>query len=387
MRRLLLLACAVFFLYAAFFSVLTPLLPGYRAAHGLGEGAAGVLAGSYGAGTLVMALPAGWIAARFGSRQTTIMGLAGFGILSPVFGFADSIVLLDIARFLQGSAGALMWCGAMSWVISAFPHSRRGQVIGTLIATAVMGEMLGAPLGAAGYVVGTEAVFGSVAVVVLVLIVGAFAIPDVAEVGGQPLRQAAGRLRNSRVSVAVIMLAAPSIAFGLLMVAAPLRMDDLGGSPLVIAAAFACGSVVEAVLGPVIGRVSDRSGHVAPYLTGLVILIVAVIGLGVSSVLSLLFGAVLLAAFGAGLSFTPANTLLSQGATAAGINQGYAAGAAIAALGGGQMVGAVAGGLIASYFGFLLPTLFIAAILITVGFFARGEAEPLTESQIGNEPE
>ena len=125
MRRLLIVSSAVLLLDTTFFAVLTPLLPSFRVDHHLSEGAAGVLAGSFAAGSLVMALPAGWMAARVGPRRTVVTGLVGIGVFSPIFGFADHIVLLDAARFCQGAAGAMMWAGSISWVVSAAPPERR----------------------------------------------------------------------------------------------------------------------------------------------------------------------------------------------------------------------------------------------------------------------
>ncbi len=376
MRRLLILACAVVFLDVTFFSVLTPLLPTFRADHDLSEGAAGVLAGSFAAGTLVMALPAGWLAAKFGPRRTVLAGLIGIGIFSPLFGFVDHIVLLDLSRFFQGASGAMMWAGAISWVISAAPVARRGELMGTVIAAAVVGELLGAPMGALAHAVGTEIVFGMVFFLAAILIAVAVTIPDAAEVGGQPLGEAVDRLRRSTVPRSVLILTAPSIAFGLVVVVAPLRMDDLGASPLLIAAAFASGSVVEAVIGPVIGRVSDRIGRTAPYLVGLGASCVAVIALGLAGLVPLLYGAVVLAAFGAGLAFTPASTLVTEAATAAGVNQGYASGASNVAWGGGQTIGAIAGGVIAGAAGFLVPCILTAAVLVGAGLLARATPEP-----------
>ena len=142
MRRLLFLACAVVFLDVTFFSILTPLLPSYQSDHDLTDGAAGILAGSFAAGALVFAIPAGWLVARIGSRKTVVIGLVAIGICSPAFGFAENIVLLDLLRFLQGGAGALMWAGAISWVVVASPVDRRGEMLGIVIAAAVAGELL-----------------------------------------------------------------------------------------------------------------------------------------------------------------------------------------------------------------------------------------------------
>lgn len=377
MRRLLILACAVVFVEVTFFAVLTPLLPDFRSDFNLGEGGAGVLAGSFAAGTLIMAMPAGWIAARFGPRRTVIAGLVGIGIFSPLFGFADQLWLLDGSRFLQGAAGALMWCGAISWVISGAPLGRRGQMMGMVIASAVIGELLGAPLGAVAHQIGTEIVFGMVFFAAAGLIALAMTVPSAAEVDGQPIRSALAAVRRSNVPRTAFVLAGPSMAFGLLVVVAPLRMDDLGATPFLIAGAFACGSVIEAVVGPLVGGFSDRAGRTFPSLIGLGALAFAILVIGVFSVLPVLFAAVMAASFGAGLAFTPASTLVTDAATASGLNQGYASGVSNVAWGGGQMLGAVGGGVLAGVAGYLLPTLLVAAILGLAAMVVRGTYQPL----------
>ncbi|MCB0828080.1 MAG: MFS transporter [Solirubrobacterales bacterium] len=377
MRRLLFLACAVVFIDVTFFAVLTPLLPDFRDRFSLGEGGAGVLAGSFAAGTLVMAMPAGWIAARFGPRRTMIAGLVGIGVFSPLFGFVDHLWLLDGSRFLQGAAGSLMWCGAISWVISSAPLNSRGRMMGMVIAAAVMGELLGAPLGALAHHIGTEIVFGMVLFAAVALIALAMTVPPAAEVDGQPISSAVTALRRSDVPRSSLVLAGPSIAFGLVVVVAPLRMDVLGATPALIAAAFVAGSVIEVVTGPLVGHFSDRAGRTLPYLVGLVTSASAIIGIGVFGLLPVLFAAVMFASFGAGLSFTPASTLVTDAATASGLNQGYASGAANVAWGGGQMIGAVGGGFLAGIAGYLLPTLIVVGILAATAAVARGTDLPL----------
>ena len=377
MRRLLTLACAVVFLDVTFFAVLTPILADYKADLDLSDGEAGILAGAFAAGTLVSALPAGWLAARVGPRKTMITGLVGIGIFSPIFGFADNIYVLDASRFMQGASGALMWAGSVSWVVSASPKARRGEMIGAVIAAAVVGDLLGAPIGALAHEIGTEPVFATVFFAAAILIAVAAGIPDASEMPRQPVREAIAVVRRSNVPRLVFVLGGPSLAFGFLVVVAPLKMDELGASPWVIAAAFAAGSAVEAVAGPWIGRVSDRVGRIGPYLIGLAVISVAIVSIGVFEAVPLLAAAVVVCAFGAGLSFTPASTLLTDAATSSGLNQGYASGAANVAWGGGQMLGAVGGGFLAGAAGYLLPALVTVTIIAAVAVVARGTVQPM----------
>src|SRR5690242_11409421 len=117
MRRLLLLASAMVFLDTMFFTVVAPLLPTYKHDLHLSTTQAGVLTAAYAAGTLIASLPAGYLASRFGPRRTSVVGLLVLGVVTLLFGFLKSIYPLDVARFIQGAASALIWSGALTWLI------------------------------------------------------------------------------------------------------------------------------------------------------------------------------------------------------------------------------------------------------------------------------
>ena len=65
-RRLALLVGAIVLVDTMFYAAITPLLPQLADDFELGKNGAGVLAGAYAAGTLIGALPGGWLAARVG---------------------------------------------------------------------------------------------------------------------------------------------------------------------------------------------------------------------------------------------------------------------------------------------------------------------------------
>src|SRR5215218_6334787 len=98
MRRLFPLVAAVVLVDTMFFAAVAPLLPHYSDELGLSKSAAGVLAAAYPAGTLVGALPSGWLAARAGVKPTVLLGLTLLASTSLVFGFANNVVVLDAAR-------------------------------------------------------------------------------------------------------------------------------------------------------------------------------------------------------------------------------------------------------------------------------------------------
>src|SRR4051794_10571943 len=154
LRWLLALAGAVVFLGTLFFSAIAPLLPHYARDLGLSKAAAGILSGAYPAGTLLAAVPAIWVASRIGVKGALLLGLGLLAVSSVAFGLGESVVVLDVSRFVQGAGGALCWSGSLAWLIGSAPVDRRGALIGTSLGMAVGGSLLGPALGAAGGEVG-----------------------------------------------------------------------------------------------------------------------------------------------------------------------------------------------------------------------------------------
>lgn len=383
MRRLLVLASTVVFLDVMFFTAITPLLPAYTDDLGLSKGAAGILSGSFAAGTLIASLPAGLMAARVGPRPTLLAGLALLGASCVAFGFADDIVVLDAARFGQGVSSALAWSGALTWVILAAPKSRRGSVIGGILGVAVAGELFGPAIGALADSAGTEVVFSCVALVAIALGVAAMRMPD----PGRDPREL-GEFRVTLLEPTVLratwFVAAPALVFGLIVVLVPLRIDELGGSARLVAAGFIIGAACEALTAPIVGRLSDRVGRLRPYLIGLVVLGVATAIVPFPDALALVVAALVAIAIGSGFCFPPAMAMLSDAASATGLPQGLAAGLINVAWAGGQVSGSVGGGALAGVAGDVLPCLLAAGVVaLTFVYALRAGATP---RPLGPEP-
>src|SRR5688500_19982447 len=101
-RALLLLASIFVLVDTYFYAAITPLLPDLTEEFGLSKSGAGVLAAAYPIGTFVGGLPGGFMAARVGVKPTVLLGLGLMTVASVGFAFANSVLLLDLARFVQG---------------------------------------------------------------------------------------------------------------------------------------------------------------------------------------------------------------------------------------------------------------------------------------------
>lgn len=380
MRRLLFLASTMVFFDVAFYAAIAPLLPDYVAELGLSKAEAGALAAAYAAGTLLASLPAGLVATRMGPRRTVIGGLLLLGVSSLVFGFANEIVLLDSARFVQGVSGALIWSGALTWLITTAPPERRGSIIGTALGTAVAGALVGPILGAVAAEIGTEVVFGAVLALALVLALAASRLTEAALPERQPLREVGARMLSRPVVTATAFVAIPSVMFGAAEVLVPLRIDELGGGHLAIAGGFIVGAALEAGLAPIAGRYSDRVGRRLPFVAGISVCAGAMMLLAVAGALGAVLASLILASLGAGVCFAPALTTLSESADLSGLHQGFAAGLSNMAWAAGQTVGALAAGGVAGASGYALPSLAVAALLLlTSGYAYRSLVPPLVQ--------
>jgi MFS family permease len=375
-RRLLILASAMIFIDVAFFAAIAPLLPEYVDQLGLSKAEAGILSAAYAAGTLLGSLPAGYVASRMGPRKTVIYGLLLLGLASFVFGFAEEIFLLDAARFIQGIAGALIWSGALTWLITTAPEEKRGSIIGTALGTAVAGALLGPALGAIAGSIGTKAVFSSVLVLTIVVAIAASRLPEVRAPETQTLREVMATLVSRPVLVAAAFVAVPSVMFGAIEVLVPLRIDSFGGRHGVIAAGFIAGAALEAILAPLAGRISDRVGRRLPYVTGLAICAAAMVAIATVTSLAGVLAGLIVTSLGAGLCFAPALTLISDTAEASSLHQGFAAGLSNMAWASGQVIGGIGGGVVASLTGNAEPSLAIALLLAATVVYAFRTMDP-----------
>jgi MFS family permease len=372
MVRLLALVCAIVGVDTVFFSALTPLLPHYAAAAGLTKAGAGILIAAYPAGTLIGSLPSGALVSRFGDRTVAVLGLALMGVSTLAFGWSTSAGLLDAARLVQGVGGACTWTASLSWLATAAPESRRGELLGTALGAAVVGALFGPVVGAVANAVGAGAAFSAAAVADVFLIVVAFTVASPRPQAPQPLRAALPALRDREVVTGSWLMALAGIAFGMADVLAPLRLSRLGVSGTVIAATFLCAALVESGLSPLAGRLSDRLGAARPIMVSLALGTVCAIVVPQLTAGLWLIGVLIVGLPCYGTLYAPASALVASGAERLGLNQGIAFAVSNLAWAAGQSVAASASGALAEATSDLVPYTLLAVACLGTAIALRG---------------
>jgi len=356
MRRLVLVVGAVVFLDTMFYAVISPLLPQLTHELRLSKLSAGVMTAGYPIGMLVASLPGGILAARVGPRLTVMLGLLLLACSTVAFGLVHSAVALDAARIVEGIGGACSWAGGIAWIVAEAPADRRGEMIGKAVGAAVAGALFGPAIGALASFTGRPVLFCALAALALGLVAVTRTLPDDAESSSQGVRTVVAAIRRRPVAVALWLMLLPALGSGILNVLGPLRMHRFGASAVAIGATWLVAAGLEALIAPVVGRLSDRHGRIVPLRAGLAAAAVILACFTLPASAPLLAVVIVCTGVAFGFFWAPAMALLSDAGEAAGLDHALGAALMNLAWAGGVILGAAGGGAIAKSSGDVVPT-------------------------------
>jgi predicted MFS family arabinose efflux permease len=125
----------------------SPLLPSIQREFGMSYTQLGLFTGLYGLLAMLLSVPAGVSARRFGEKRVLAIGLLGVAVGSVLLGRASSFESAITFRGLTIFGYRFAFVSVLIAVALTAPPSLRGRTMGVLGATSALASVVGAPLG------------------------------------------------------------------------------------------------------------------------------------------------------------------------------------------------------------------------------------------------
>lgn len=258
----------------------------------------------------------GLVSDRAGRRKPFIVaGFAASAVIYAAYTVVASVPLLLLLRFVQGALSVMGWSLVMASVVDQAEPQRAGRRMGLMGAALIFGVALGAPVG--GYLTrwaGPRAPVAAAAGLFVLLALASLALREGRELArGVRTAEILGALRDRpRLLLPYAFHFVDRLAVGLFVVVFPLYLDSLGaGDPAMRGRYLSYFLLPFAFLQYFTGRMSERTGPMAPLLAGSILYGAALTTVGAADLLTLRPIMVALGVFAA-VMFPPAILLTSQ---------------------------------------------------------------------------
>lgn len=147
MDRNLIVLCVAAGIVMLGVGIVGPILPFYALSFGVSYGVACMVISIFGVARLCMDAPAGNIADKLGRKPLIVSGMVVLFVSSLIAAFAQDIMQLLLARFVQGIGSALYTTTAMTLVADIAPPEKRGSYLGYYQGSFFLGAAAGPALG------------------------------------------------------------------------------------------------------------------------------------------------------------------------------------------------------------------------------------------------
>ena len=127
--------------------IIGPVLPLFARAFGVGTTAIGLVVAAYGVSRILVNLPSGFIAERYGTRRLMAAGLILNAMGLFFTGASHSILEMAVWRFISGGGSAMYVIGAMSFLTVTSTPEKRGQLMSLYLGSLLLGTDIGPMIG------------------------------------------------------------------------------------------------------------------------------------------------------------------------------------------------------------------------------------------------
>ena len=107
------------------------ILPQYARSNGISQGSLGLLVGSYSAASLFVSPLLSLACTRYGRRNVLLCGLIGLAMSTVLFAVSTSVLLLALARIVQGVSAAANFTAGQAVLAHTFAGQSLGSILGS----------------------------------------------------------------------------------------------------------------------------------------------------------------------------------------------------------------------------------------------------------------
>lgn len=362
----------VSFFVAVGFGVQSPALPVFANELNAGSTALGAMIAAFALTRLVTAWPFGKLIGKWGERRTLSAGMVLLAITSIASGLSENGTQLIIFRGLSGVGSAAFSVSALSLIIRASAPESRGRTMGLFMGAMNLGFVAGPALGGALLFMPPRWIFLMYGVAVA--LTGVLAMRVMEKDHGEPAEKRAGgaqaltvidAFRTGVFHVASFTnIALGWIVYGMRASVLPMMLlTELHEGPKWIGAGLAICALLQVVILPYAGKLTDVWGRRTPLIVGELLLAVSLILLWLSP--SLISYLVCMAVMGVGAALCTT----ASSAAVGDITGGGSGGTVVAVYQMSADFGMVIGPLVAGY---LAERSFTAALLVSAGVALLG---------------
>lgn len=349
------------------FGIVLPILPLWAEDFGASPTQIGLLTASYAVAQILFAPLWGRLSDRYGRRPVILASLAGSAVAFLLIGLAGTLVLLWIARVMQGVAGA-SYAAAQAYVADVTTARERARGMGLIGAAFGLGFILGPAIGALFSAVDARLPFFVAAgLCALNLAIAWRRLPESLRPGAT--RAPAPRLATLRRALSSRELG-PLVWLSFVATFAFVGMEatfalfgerrfDYGAVEIGILFTF-IGVMAAVAQGLLVGRLVDRLGEGRVMIGGLVATSAGLLLVAVAEGLWILLPGLAVLAVGSGLVFATTTALISLSSGEA--EQGTVLGLTASVGGAARIAGPIVATLLFQHAGIAVPLILGAAL-------------------------
>ena len=253
------------------YSVAVPVLPDYAVRFNASATTIGLLFASFGVTLLVLSVPMGAISDRIGRKGPMMFGLALLAASTLAFAYAESLMMLFVARLLQGAADGMTWIVGFAMIADLYGPEERGRAMGLAMAGSTLGIIIGPVMGGWLYEAGGIRLPFLVVAAMAVADLIAFALVAPRTTGSGSSVPMSRVLTHRPIAICALVVVAGGGTIAMLEPVIPLVLGSrLGLGPAAIGTLFGIAAVASTAMHPIYGRLSDRWGGRRLMLVGLV---------------------------------------------------------------------------------------------------------------------